>query len=29
MYAIPVNKSLQYGDISVDGNTATAKTVEV
>jgi hypothetical protein len=29
MYAIPVNKSLQYGDITVDGNVATAKTVEV
>ncbi len=29
LYAIPVNKSLQYGAISVDGNTATAKTVEV
>lgn len=29
MYAIPVNKSLQFGEITVSGNTATAKTVEV
>jgi hypothetical protein len=29
MYAIPVNKSLEFGEIKVDGDTATAKTVEV
>jgi hypothetical protein len=28
-YAIPVNKSLQFGEINVNGDTATAKTVEV
>ena len=29
MYAIPVNKSLDFGDIKVEGDNATAKTVEV
>lgn len=29
MYAVPVNKSLQFGEINVNGDTATAKTVEV
>jgi hypothetical protein len=29
MYAIPVNKSIQFGEINVTGDTATAKTVEV
>jgi len=29
MYAVPVNKSLEYGEIKVDGDKATAKTVEV
>ncbi|MEO8286362.1 MAG: zinc-ribbon domain-containing protein [Chloroflexota bacterium] len=29
MYAIPENKSLVFGDIQINGNTATAKTVEV
>jgi len=29
MYAVPLNKSLEYGDIQVSGDTATAKTVEV
>jgi hypothetical protein len=29
MYAIPENKSLVYGEIKVNGDTATAKTVEV
>jgi hypothetical protein len=29
MYAIPENKSLEFGEIKVDGDKATAKTVEV
>jgi len=29
MYAVPLNKSLQFGEINVNGDTATAKTVEV
>jgi hypothetical protein len=29
MYAMPVNKSIKFGDISVTGNTATVKTEEI
>jgi hypothetical protein len=29
MFAIPVNKSLEFGEVKVDGDKATAKTVEV
>jgi zinc-ribbon domain/ARC6-like, IMS domain len=29
MYALPANKSIEFGDVSVTGNTATVKTVEV